>query len=314
MRALVTGGCGFVGYHLMTHLLECGDDVVGSVIDEARIPITLKQKVDFYKLDVTNPTACAELITRLRPEVVYHLAGLSFVPDAENDFTKALLINVGGVANVLQVCHLIGGVKVIVISSGEVYGRISPEDLPLNENLLVKPGNNYSLTKAMAELVTRRYADLGNIKTVIMRPFNHLGPGQEERFVAPSFAKQLALIAAKKHAPEMMVGNLDVKRDFCDVRDVVRSYRLAAIKGSGSYNIGSGRATAIRELLDTLIALSGLKVSVVVDQARVRPAEVPEIRCDISRAKKDLGWEPQVSLSKTLETLYRDWQERVAKS
>lgn len=307
-RALVIGASGFVGNHLLRHLLECQDSVAATILPGSSLDPDLEGRVECEELDITDAKKTSSAISGLRPEVIYHLAGISFVPQAENDFESALRINVGGTHNVFRIAHLLSKtITLVYVSSAEVYGKIKSEELPLGESVAIRPANNYSLTKAMAELVAQRYARLGALKAVVMRPFNHIGPGQSHQFVASSFAYQLALIGCGKAEPRLRVGNLDVKRDFSDVRDIVRAYRLAALHGSGTYNLGSGHATAIRTILSTLVEVSGLSVSVEQDPDLMRPAEVPEIYGDIKSAKDNLNWQPEIKLEDTLRDLYEYW-------
>lgn len=308
MRALVTGACGFVGEYLIEHLCECGDEVIAGVFSDTK----KRAGVETVKLDVTNLDSCAQVLGQYKPEVIYHLAGIAFVPEAEDNFNKALLVNVGGTNNIIRTCHLMQSkATVLLVSSAEVYGRISPSDLPITEKVTPRPANNYSLSKLMAEQVPGRYDQFGHVRAVIMRPFNHIGPGQKESFVASSFAKQLAEIAKGGVPARIKVGNLEARRDFSDVRDIVRAYRLAALRGSGIYNLGSGRAISIQSILNTLIEIAELKVEIEYDPARMRPAEVAEVYGDISKAKRELGWEPRLDISVTLRQIYQYWRDRV---
>lgn len=308
MRALVTGACGFVGRYLCEHLVAYGDEVLGLVYVEEAEGSPFKTA----KLDISDAGACSSVISAFKPEVIYHLAGISFVPEAEGNFDNTLRVNVGGTNNIYRTCHLLQtGIKVVFVSSAEVYGRVEPADLPIKENQPVRPANNYSLSKAMAELVAKRYEQYGQLKSAIMRPFNHIGPGQNNRFVASSFAYQLASIARGRAAPCLKVGNLAVRRDFSDVRDIVRAYRLAGIKGSGVYNLGSGVSVSIQRILDRLIEIAGIEVSVEVDQSKLRGAEVQEIYGSFDRARGELEWMPEHSLDSTLADIYRYWYDRV---
>ncbi len=307
MRALVTGACGFVGGHLVRHLVESGDSVVGTVLRSGKIDAECETRT----LDVTDPKAVASLISQVKPEVIYHLAGLAFVPDAEEDFDKALRINVAGTHHLYRTCHLLqAGITVVLVSSAEVYGRVSSSDLPLKEETVVRPANNYSLSKVMGELAAARYEQYGYLRSIVMRPFNHLGAGQNDKFVASSFARQLAQIKKGISAPVLRVGNLAAKRDFSDVRDIVRAYRLGAQKGQGTYNLCSGVPVAIQAILDTLIEISGLKVRIEQDPTRMRAADLPELYGSYERAKADLGWTPQITLRETLESVYRYWEQK----
>lgn len=309
MRALVTGACGFVGSYLIPHLQTVGDEVLGTVLPEAA---GRSYPYPIVPLDVTDSVAVFETIYNFKPDVIYHLAGMAFVPEAEENFVRALTINVGAVSHIFRACHLLDNkARVVVVSSADMYGRIRPEDLPLTEETPVRPASNYGLSKAMAELVPARYTQFGQVHAVIARPFNHIGPGQNERFVASSFARQLALIAAGKAAPVLRVGDLDARRDFSDVRDIVAGYRLAALKGSGLYTFCSGQAVSIRTILDTLIRVSGLTVSVEVDPNRLRQIETPEIYGSYAKAERELGWRPTISLEESLSDIYAAWRAAV---
>lgn len=312
MRALVTGAEGFVGGHLLRHLVDHGDEVLAGILNSRAT--ALPQGVQAIELDITRSEACQSAISTARPDVVYHLAGLAFVPEAEEDFEKALRVNVAGVHYLTRALLKSGSPSRLVhISSAEVYGKMTPEQLPVRETVPVQPANAYSLSKRMGELVVEKFARSAEGAALIMRPFNHIGPGQNERFVTATFAAQLARIA-KGLAPALLrVGNLEARRDFSDVRDIVRAYRLASIRGEGIYNLGSGVGVPIQEILDALIDIAGMRgrINVEQDPARMRPAEVPEVYTSYARAQIDLGWEPRISLQQSLEDIYRDWYDRV---
>jgi len=304
MRALVTGAAGFVGTHLLSHLIESGDEVIACFAPGQEC----KLKVPSLKFDITNYNDCIDAISKSEVDVIYHLAGIAFVPDAENDFAKVLSINVGGTQNIMRAAHLAGrNATVVLASSAEVYGKVASTNIPVSEKHPIRPANNYSLTKAMAEMVVNRYNDLGTVKGVILRPYNHIGASQDKQFVASSFAYQLALISKKKAPAIIKVGNLSPQRDFSDVRDIVRAYRLASMKGSGMFILGRGQPTAIQEILSTLIDISGLTVKIEQDPERTRPAEVPVLYADITKAKSELGWQPKYTLRESLEEVYSYW-------
>jgi len=308
MRSLILGADGFVGKHLARHLTESGDDVFLGVHTQAGDP---NNKSIF--VDITRPETLREAFRVVVPEVVYHLAGISFVPEAEENFERTLRINVSGTSNVARECHRQGtGIALVFISSAEVYGTVAREELPITEKTPIRPANNYSLSKRMAELVVERYGRIGTVKTSIARPFNHIGAGQNERFVTATFALQLARIAHRKAPPTLRVGNLEARRDFSDVRDIVRAYRLLATsKGGGIYNLGSGRAVSIQFILDTLVAISGIKVAVEQDPERMRGPEIPEIYGSCKAIAEDCGWMPDIAIQRSLEDVYRYWFDRV---
>lgn len=317
MKALVTGASGFVGQYLVKHLLDCGDSVVAchsahEITGKTPFLVShpehqaILNRVEWAPLNISESNSVSALIRTVRPDVIYHLAGLAFVPEAEENFERAQSINVTGTYNVFRASEQFADrTTVLVVSSAEVYGRVTPGELPLSESTPLRPANNYGLTKVMAEQIALRFTYSSKIRSIIARPFNHIGAGQNERFVAPNFARQLAEIAQTKCAPVLRVGNLDSRRDFADVRDIVRGYRLAALKGSGVYNFGSGVAVSIETILRTLINIAGLNVTLERDPERMRPSEVPEVRADISKAERDLGWKPEIKIEDTLERVYQ---------
>jgi GDP-4-dehydro-6-deoxy-D-mannose reductase len=307
MRALVFGAEGFVGGHLVRHLVAEGDEVVCGV--HAKRHQGPERTVT---VDITDQGAVSAAVSDIQPDVVYHLAGISFVPEAEGDFERVLRINVAGPANVARACgELKRDVAVIFVSSAEVYGAVPPDQLPVTEACLVKPMHNYSLSKRMGELVMERFARTASIRCAIARPFNHIGPGQDKRFVTASFAYQLAQIAHGKAEPRLKVGNLEALRDFSDVRDIVRGYRLLAHTKGGTYNLGSGRAIAVRQLLDMLISIAGVEVVVEQDHARMRPSEVSEVYGSFEAIKRECGWFPIIPIERSLADVYQYWFEQV---
>ncbi len=307
IRALVIGANGFVGRHLVGHLKESGDEVFC-----AGLQVPDSAESNFLSVDITDARSVRAVVQDVKPDVTYHLAGIAFVPEAEEDFDRVLRINVAGTANVARQCHLLDKKNsLLFVSSAEVYGAIRGEELPIREGMAIKPSSNYSLTKRMAEMVIERYARAGNLTCCIVRPFNHIGPGQDSRFVTANFALQLARIAHGRAEPVLRVGNLDAKRDFSDVRDIVRGYRLLSRTAGGLFNLGSGRAHSVQTVLDTLIEISGLDVAVHRDPERMRASEVPELYGSYEKASQACGWTPQISLRQSLEDVYRYWLSQV---
>jgi GDP-4-dehydro-6-deoxy-D-mannose reductase len=303
MKALITGACGFVGKHLAEHLLSKGDEVVGTVYQGQR-----QYPFPTFAFDITEFHSVRSVLNEVKPDIVYHLAAISFVPEAEKNFSRTLMVNVAGVENLCRaIVDLELSSRLLFVSSAEVYGKISPQDLPISERCSPCPMNNYSLSKLMAEEVVNRYQRSYGLQSVIMRPFNHIGPGQNDRFVSSSFARQLAQIGAGKMEAKLSVGNLTAMRDFTDVRDVVKAYRMAALTGSGVYNIASTYPLAIQTILETLIEISQLQVRVETDPARMRASEVPEIYGSYERAQNELGWHPEIPLTTTLRDIFEEW-------
>jgi GDP-4-dehydro-6-deoxy-D-mannose reductase len=318
MKALVTGAYGFVGTYLMRQLLSSGCTVVaaGRIADRdaSLFSAEFASQVASESLDIMDWENCSSLMSRVQPDVVYHLAANAFVPSCEQDFAGALAVNVAGTGNVVRALHEnCPGSRFVFISSAEVYGKVAHQDLPIHEQVSPRPNNNYSLSKLMAEEVCQRYARYGKIAVGIARPFNHLGRRQSKSFVASSFAHQLAQIAIGAVPPVVEVGNLSAERDFSDVRDIVRGYCLLAEKltpkenaDAKVYNFCSGIPHAISHILDTLIAISDQAVEVRSDPERMRPSEVPLLFGSSEKARLELGWEPQYSLAEALAEVYAD--------
>ncbi len=300
MKAFVTGGSGFVGGHLLSHLSDNGDKILSPKPSD---------------MDIRDYQSVKDVISDFQPDVIYHLAGIAFVPDCEENFANALSVNVLGTENVLKAAReLAPESKFILISSGDLYGKVALENLPSKETDQPIPANNYSLSKIFAEKMAERAAAIYGQKTVIMRPFNHIGPWQSSRFAISSFAQQLAVMKRDKKTSPLKVGNLSAKRDLTDVRDIVRGYRLAALKGNGIYNLCSGISVTIREALDKLIEISGLDVKVEIDESRLRPIEIEEVRGSNKKAQQELGWQPQISLEQSLRDCLEAHEMQLSKS
>ncbi len=287
MRALVTGGAGFVGPWLIRHLQDCGDEVI-------ELPVGV---------DVRDAQGLGAALADAEPQAIYHLAALSSVRLSWGDPLETFAVNAVGTLNL---CHAAAALsrppRVLLVSSSEVYGKVAPESLPVREDHPFCPVDPYAASKAAAELVGLQ-AWLGRgLEVVRARPFNHTGPGQTETFVVPALAAQV-LAAAAGHSSQIAVGNLEVRRDLTDVRDVVRAYRLLVQRGEpgGVYNICRGEPVLIADILRRLMAIAGVNVPVVVDPARFRPADVPEQAGDPSRLAALTGWRPEIGLDQTLE-------------
>jgi GDP-4-dehydro-6-deoxy-D-mannose reductase len=300
VRALVTGAGGFVGRHLLTHLDGSGDDVAAT-----------DRSTD--GLDITDAPSLLELMRRVRPEAVYHLAGASDVGGSWSTPQATFRANAEGTLNVLWAAREAGVERVLTVGSADVYGKVSADDLPIDEDLPMRPVSPYAASKAAADHVALQ-AHLGFGQHVVRaRPFNHLGPGQSDRFVAPALAGR---IAANELSGEtkVKVGNLSPRRDFTDVRDVVRAYRALVDRGRPGevYNVCSGRAIAVQELADQFIEMATIPMELVPDPDLQRPVDIPVLRGDSTRLRRDTGWEPTIPLEVTLRDLLDDQRARVA--
>jgi GDP-4-dehydro-6-deoxy-D-mannose reductase len=300
MRALVTGAHGFVGQHLVRHLQDQGDDVVAL------------DRTGPDPVDVTDPDAVAEAMRRAAPDAVYHLAGWADVGASWADPIGAFRVNAEGTLNVLLACRDAEVDRIVAVGSADVYGVVGPADLPLTEASPLRPTSPYAAGKAAAEQVAVQ-ANLGHGVAVIrVRPFNHLGPGQSDKFVAPALAARIAR-AEVDGADSIVVGNLSARRDFTDVRDVVRAYRLLVEHGEPGevYNVCSGRDLAIQELADLLVGMAERPIRLEPDPALLRPIDLPVLRGDAGRLRGATGWAPEIPLEQTLADLLDDMRRRV---
>lgn len=318
MRAMITGINGFVGSHLAEYLLNLGGwEVWGIVLAEDALLPLLQERVKPLRADLRQPSQVAEALNQAQPDVIFHLAGQAFVPESFRDPIGTFTTNVLPQINIFQaIIEQQLKTRVLVIGSGEVYGAIEPTDLPLNENTPLRPASPYAVSKVTQDMLTMQYHLSHQLDLIGMRPFNHIGPRQNDRFVVPAFAKQIAQIEAGLQPPVIQVGNLTAKRDFTDVRDVVQAYTRAVEFGQAGqlYNLGSGRAVAVQTILDLLLADSPAQITVQIDPERMRPVQIPEIVCDASRFRQCTGWEPQIPLEKTLHDALAEWRVKVNSS
>lgn len=298
-RAFVTGASGFVGPYLIRYLLDLGYEVVGGVHGTgARLPEGCRR----LPLDVTDSEALRRAISDVRPDEVYHLAGLT--RPASGAVEEFYRVNFGGALNLLEaVRERAPEAAVLLVGSAYAYGKV---DHPIAETEPLEPVNHYGVSKAAADMLARSYA-LEGLRVVCARPFNHSGPAQSPDFVLPSLVRQFAEIKAGKREPVIKLGNLDSVRDLADVRDIVRGYRLALQRGrSGeAYNFGSGRGTPVRELFETVLREAGVEVDLVTEPSRERRTDIPYLVADASKAREELGWETEKTLRETVRDMMR---------
>jgi GDP-4-dehydro-6-deoxy-D-mannose reductase len=295
MRALVTGVSGFVGGHLSAHLRDSGDEVI------ADPPGGL---VDILDADAVTAWFEAE-----RPEVVYHLAGWSDVGASWKAPERVFRVNADGSLHVLRAAAAAGVRRVLLVSSADVYGIVQEADLPITEAHPLRPVSPYAASKVAADFLGLQ-AWLGHgLEVLRVRAFNHLGPGQSEHFVAPSIASRIAR-NERDGGDEILVGNLEARRDLTDVRDVVRAYRLLLERGEPgeAYNVCSGRDVRIADLAESLLALASRPMRLVADPSRYRPVDVPVLRGSNDRLRAATGWEPEIGLETTLVDILDQWR------
>ena len=319
MRALITGGFGFAGRHLAQYLASCGDDVALTYIPAAKSEgentTPLPRTSQSIALDVTDQKAVKQFVALAKPDAIYHLAAKTFVPDAETDFDSYLQVNLRGTLNLLEaIVESSPETKFLCVSSAEVYGDPWPGSLPYTESSTMRPATNYGVTKVAADALAFKYAHHNGVQAVRVRPFPHIGPGQSDRFAISSFAKQVAEIKLGKKEPIIKVGNLEAKRDYSDVSDIVRGYRDALLNGKRgeAYNLCSGQSVVVGDLLKKLIEIAEVQAEIVVDPERYRPVDIPDLYGSYQKAQKDFGWKPRIKLEGTLSSIFAYWMERVS--
>jgi GDP-4-dehydro-6-deoxy-D-mannose reductase len=310
---LVTGAAGFAGSHLIDHLLATGADNLVAVRRPESAPVPgARGGVRWIALDLLDDRGVDAAIADLRPSQIYHLAGAAHVAQSWADACDTYALNVRATHHLVEaVRRRHPEARVLVTGSATVY---RPGDAALTEESPLGPASPYATSKLAQELVARHAATDDRLAVVFTRSFNHIGPRQDASFVASSIARQIARIEAGRQAPEIAVGNLDARRDLMDVRDTVRAYAalMAAGRTGVPYNVCSGRAVAIRALLDGLVARARVPVAVIQDPARMRPNDVPLMLGSFARLEAETGWRPAFSLDETLDLLLDDWRARTA--
>lgn len=307
MKALITGGSGFVGGYLIRELTESGWEVHATHLPDEKINTECFRHV----LDVLRKDDVKNLIEEVRPDIIYHLSAQSSVALSWKNPQLTTEINVIGSINVMEA--LPDGVRLILIGSGEEYGFIRENACPIKETENINPANIYAVSKACAGMIGKIYHRAYGKDIVIVRAFNHSGAGQAETFVISDFCKQIAEIENGLRPPEIFTGNLSAKRDFTDVKDVVRAYRLLGEKGiSGkTYNVGRGKAVSIEYILNTAIKLSEVPITHRLDPQRLRASDIPVIEPDVSEIFRDTGWKAEISVEETIsETLFY-WRKKI---
>jgi len=317
VRVLITGVTGFAGSFLAEHLLAQGDlDIFGVGLPQSG-PGHVAHLVDRIHLmtgSLEDAAWVRQVVADAAPDYVFHLAAQAAPSLSFADPGATLIPNIMCQVNILQGCLAAGlNPAILIIGSGDEYGLVAASDLPITESTPFRPTNPYAVSKIAQDMLGLQYFLAHQLRCVRVRPFNHIGPRQGEAFVVASFAHQVAEAEAGLRPPVVHVGNLEPSRDFTDVRDMVRAYWLAVRLGAPGevYNIGSGRAYPVRDILDKLIGMSRLPLRVEVDPAKLRPTDVMEVRCDNTRFVRATGWQPMFAIEQTLHDVLAYWRQRV---
>ena len=306
-KALITGMSGFVGHYLKEALELKGYLVYGTCLSGEKY----EQLPQYYAMNLLNKEQVVNVLSECQPDEIYHLAGQSSVALSWSKPALTMDINVNGTINLLEaIKEFCPNTKVLIVGSSDEYGPVKKEDCPVNEEHQLNPVSPYGVSKMTQEKIAQIYAKAYRLNVIMVRPFNHIGAMQAKGFVVSDFASRIAAIEKGEIEAVLKVGNLNSYRDFTDVADVVEAYTLLLDKGiSGEiYNVGSGKAVEIQEVLNTLVNMSTKHISVKIDEELYRPVDVPLVVCDNTKLKQATGWEPKKKLKDTLLETLNYWR------
>lgn len=313
-KGLIIGAAGFVGNYLIKELHDSGIDAYATKLPNEKF--ASKYAVT-YDLDILNKDAITNILFEIQPDYIFHLAAQSSVGVAWKNPTLTVDVNIKGSINVMDaVRELFYKPRVLLIGSGEEYGYIRTGETPIAEDNALRPGNIYAATKACQNMIGNIYSKAYDMDLMMVRAFNHIGPGQAPLFVVSDFCKQVAEIEKGVHKPVIMVGNLAARRDFTDVRDVVKAYVKLVQKGvpGETYNVGSGNAREIRQILEKVVSMSKREIRIETDPNKIRPVDVPIIEADISKLSALTGWKPEIPLEQTIRETLDYWRAELQES
>ena len=317
MRALITGLNGFAGSHLADFLLTQEDiQIFGGVFGNCENLVHLGGRVKYIEGDLRDLAFAQAMLADVKPDRIYHLAGQAFPPLSWQDPWGTIELNLRAEVNLLNAAaQAKSDARILVIGSFEEYGRVDSQALPVSEDTALRPDSPYGVSKIGQDFLGLQYFLSYQLHIVRVRPSNHIGSRQSEQFVTSNFAKQIAEIEAGTRAPVLYVGNLTAQRDFTDVHDMVRAYYLALERGVAGevYNIGSGRAWSIQQVLDRMLKQSRAAIRVEEDPARLRPSDTPVMYCDSRKFRAQTGWEPTIPLEQSLRDILDYWREKIGR-
>ena len=318
MNVLITGITGFAGSHLADYILENHPDVkvFGIARWRSRMEnlLHIQDQIELFEADLKDIVSLKKCMAEIKPDRVFHLAAQSFVPTSWLCPAETFAINSIGQINLFEAILSLGlKSRIQIAGSSEEYGLVYPDEVPMKETNPLRPLSPYAVSKVAQDLLAYQYFQSYGLWTVRTRGFNHTGPRRGDVFICSNFARQIAEIENGKREPVMYVGNLEARRDFTDVRDTVRAYWMSLEKGEPGdvYNIGTGKAYTMQEILDMLLGLSRERVKVETDPKRLRPSDVEILLSDSTKFRKLTGWEPKIPFSQSLQDLLDYWRARV---
>lgn len=312
MNAFITGIEGFAGHYLARELSSSGASVAGSFFDEGLI--SGLDGYQLYRVDLSSGRELGAALGKAGPDIIYHLAAQSSAAVSFRQPRLTFEVNVTGTINLLEAVRALGKrPRLVLVSSCEIYGP-NPDEKPLDESRPYRPRSPYAASKAAQEIACLQYSRSYDLDVLIARPFPHIGPGQSDTFALPSFARQIAEIEAGIRQPVVMVGNLEARRDFLDVRDVARAYRLLGEKGrrGEAYNICTGKARSVGQALETMLGFSESTIKIEQDPNRLRPSDTPLLLGDNRKLAAETGWAPEREVEASLGDLLDHWRKLTA--
>ena len=308
---LIIGAAGFVGTHLMQYFSHQNIEFFATKLPNESIKCNCK---DVFDLNILDTNAITDLLYKVKPKAIINLAAQSSVGLSWTNIKLTIDINVTGTMNLLDaVKTCCKETKVLIIGSSEEYGKAPNHQSVISEDFQLNPSNPYAVSKSAQTVAAKMFYSVFGLNVTVMRPFNHIGVGQLTGFVVPDFCYQIAKIEQGICPPIIKVGNLSAKRDFSDVKDIVRGYLLALkyTQPGEVYNIGSGKSISIQQILDILLGLSKVSISIVEDKDRLRPSDTPVIEADISKFHQATGYLPQIPIELTLEDTLNYFRNKV---
>jgi GDP-4-dehydro-6-deoxy-D-mannose reductase len=317
-KILITGASGFVGGYLLDNLSKQSENKIFGTYFSDDSFVELKKNYpqlnngQFLKVDLNDKENVFKLIEQVKPDVIYHLAAFSSPWDSFRNPVETINNNINGQINLFEAVRASSllDTKILVVSSADIYGVVDKKHLPIDEETPLNPTSPYAVSKIAQDYLGLQYFFSYNLKIIRVRPFNHVGPKQTDKFVISAFAKKIIEVEKSGKPGVISVGNLDARRDFTDVRDMVKAYQMIIEKGAAGevYNIGSGKSYKIADVLEKMLALTTAKIEVKNDLDLNRPADNPELLCDASKFIQLTGWKSEIPLEKTLKDTLDYWR------